>query len=88
MGSTGNTEAVPRKSGLRSVTQGLGNDVWDILYNGSGQPHIPLRHSGTFPQYAVQDASPKARMSQEVMARFVGVPQLAVGAEVGILEGI
>ena len=44
--------AVPRRSVLRSVTQGLGNDVWDILYNSSGQPIIPLRHPGTFPQYA------------------------------------
>jgi hypothetical protein len=49
--STGNTDTVSRKSALRSVTQGLGNDVWDMLYNSSGQPHIPLRHSGSFPQY-------------------------------------
>jgi hypothetical protein len=49
--STGNTDTVSRKSALRSVTQGLGNDVWDMLYNSSGQPHIPPRHPGSFPQY-------------------------------------
>jgi hypothetical protein len=52
MVSTGNTDAVPRKSVLRSVRQGLGNEVWDILYNSAGQRHIPLRHPEIFPQYA------------------------------------
>jgi hypothetical protein len=40
------------RSVLRSVRQGLGNEVWDMLYNSSGQPHIPLRYPGTLPQYA------------------------------------
>ena len=50
--STGNTDTVPRRSALRSVTQDRGNDVGDILYNSSGQPDIPLRHPRNLTQYA------------------------------------
>jgi hypothetical protein len=51
-GSIDHTDAVPLRSVWQSVTQGLGNEVWDRLSNNVGQPHIAWRPPGTFPQYA------------------------------------
>ena len=54
-------------AGLRC---GLSHKGWDIIDNSSGRPDIPLYHLRTLPPYITKNASPKARKSQDVLARF------------------